>query len=179
MTTLDISEHLKSRHVDMNVHTVWLNYDEITAVFPLWDLSGRMVGYQTYRPLYDKHKDNHPKESRYYTYKTEQCNAVWGLESWKFSNTLFVTEGVFNAARLTYNGVSAVALLSNSPSKSLMGWLRIIQRTRPVVAVCDNDSAGKKLAKAGNIAVITESADLGDATEDEVKHIIKQYSTNK
>jgi hypothetical protein len=72
-----------------------------------------MTGFQQYRPAANKQKDNHPRDSRYFTYRKNRVVGVWGLESWSLSNTLFVTEGVFDAARLTARGYSAIATLSN------------------------------------------------------------------
>jgi hypothetical protein len=171
----DMYAHLKSRYLDSRLHTVWVDNELNAATFPLWDLSGRMTGYQTYRPLKDKVQNNHPTEGRYYTYRVANTASVWGLESWSLTNTLFVTEGIFDAARLTYNGASAVALLSNDPSTSTLQWLRTVKQFRRVVAVCDDDAPGRKLRKAGNQWVTLDSHDLGDADDQEVRLLLKTF----
>ena len=98
--------HIHNRHVDTDLHRVWVDDESRVAVFPLWNLSGEMTGYQAYRPDADKVKKN-DKYGRYYTYRGlklvrnhNKTVAVWGLESWNLSNTLFVTEGIFDAAAL-------------------------------------------------------------------------------
>ena len=90
---MTVLQNLRSRYFDMNLHTVWVDEDEGVATFPLWNLSGQLVGYQQYRPSANKKKDNHPKMSRYFTYRKNRVVGVWGLESWNLSDTLFVTEG--------------------------------------------------------------------------------------
>jgi hypothetical protein len=172
-----VLENLKSRHVDLNVHTAWVDEEEGVATFPLWNLSGQMVGYQQYRPAGDKKSFNHPKDGRYFTWRKDKVVGVWGLESWSFSNVLFVTEGVFDAARLTAHGVSAIATLSNDVDPSLKRWLWTIRKSRLVVAVCDNDAAGRKLASCGNrYHVMDEGKDMGDASDEYVRNFLKSYS---
>lgn len=174
---MTVLEHLHSRHFDTNVHTVWIDEAEGVATYPLWNLSGQMVGFQQYRPSATKKKDNHPRESRYFSWRKAKVVGVWGLESWKFSNVLFVTEGVFDAARLTSRGVSAIATLSNDVDDSLKRWLWTVRRFRTVVAVCDNDAAGRKLAKCGTLShVMEEGKDLGEASESYVTELIKKYT---
>ena len=99
---------------------------------------------------------------------------VWGLESWYASNTLYVTEGVFDAVRLVSLGLSAVAALSNDPDDSTLRWFWMVRRFRPVVVVRDNDNAGAKLAKLGHVDVTTGEKDLGDSTWDEVWRVVNE-----
>jgi hypothetical protein len=46
---------------------------------------------------------------------------------------------------------------------------------RRVIVVCDNDVAGKRLAKFGHQVVFTREKDLGDESEDFVLNLIKNY----
>lgn len=173
---MTVLENLKTRHFDLNVHTAWIDEDEGVATWPLWNLSGQMVGFQQYRPAATKKRDNHPRESRYFSWRKNKVVGVWGLESWTFSNTLFVTEGVFDAARLTSLGYSAIATLSNDVDDALKSWLWVVRQTRRVVAVCDNDAAGRKLSKCGNtFHVMEEGKDLGEASESYVQMLIQKY----
>lgn len=179
-------QHIHDRHVDTDLHFVWVDESERVAKFPLWNLSGQMVGYQAYRPDADKVQKNDQK-GRYYTYRGEKLVhkhsksvTVWGLESWRLSTTLFVTEGIFDAARLTELGMSAVAVLSNDPSTSTKNWLLCVRQMRPVVAVCDPGRAGHKLAKVGHFAHTVNvpglpDGDLGDAPQDYVMALAKAY----
>lgn len=174
---MTVLENLKSRYFDTNLHTAWVDEEEGVAAFPLWNLSGQMVGYQQYRPAGDKKAFNHPKDGRYFTWRKDKVVGVWGLESWSKSDTLFVTEGVFDAAKLTWFGYSAVATLSNDVDASLAKWLWTVAKSRLVVAVCDNDAAGRKLAKCGNqYHVMEEGKDMGDASEEYVRDFLKHYS---
>lgn len=174
---MTVLENLKSRHFDLSVHTAWVDEDEGVATFPLWNLSGQMVGFQQYRPAANKKRDNHPRDSRYFTWRKAKVVGVWGLESWKFSNTLFVTEGVFDAARLTYLGYSAIATLSNDVDDGLKRWLWTIRKIRPVVAVCDNDPAGRRLSKYGHLFhVMEDGKDIGEASDEYVANFLRNYS---
>ena len=169
-----ILEHLKERHVDLNLHRPWIDEDERVAVFYLYNLSGSIIGYQQYRPDADKMKDNHPKEGRYFTYRKQPTLAVWGVESLHLTpHVVFLTEGVFDAARLTERGYTALAVLTDDPTKDLRNWLSMLNRK--VVAVCDNDKAGRRLAKFGDVAVFTEDKDLGEATDEYVTRLLETY----
>lgn len=169
-----ILEHLKDRHVDLNLHRPWIDEDERVAVFYLYNLSGSIIGYQQYRPDADKMKDNHPKEGRYFTYRKQPTLAVWGVESLHLTpHVVFLTEGVFDAARLTERGYSALAVLTDNPTKDLRNWLSMLNRK--VVAVCDNDKAGRRLAKFGDVAVFTEDKDLGEADDEYVTRLLETY----
>lgn len=163
-----------SRHIDFNIHKVWLDEENCLATFPLWNLSGQLTGYQTYNPKADKFKSNDIK-GRYYTYRNKKAVSIWGLESWNFSNTLFVTEGIFDASRLTEWGCSAVALLSNNPNQSVKSWFSIIRQSRPVVSVSDPGDGGKYLKKLSHIDVPCENTDLGDSPDWVVDKLVKNY----
>jgi len=151
-----------------------LDEAERVATFYLWNLSGELVGYQQYRPEGEKKPQNNPKEGKYFTCRTQPTVAVWGVESLHLTpNVVFLTEGVFDAARLTERGYSALAALSNNPSQDLRNWLTFLNRK--VVAVCDNDTAGKRLAKFGDVAVFTEDHDLGDSSDEYVTRLLSQF----
>jgi hypothetical protein len=171
-----VATNLKDRHFNSSLHTAWVDEQEGVATFPLWNLSGQMVGFQQYRPTADKRKSNHPRDSRYFTWRKEKIVGVWGLESWNLSSILFVTEGIFDACRLTAIGYSAIATLSNDVDDSLKRWLFVVRQTRSVIAICDNDAAGRKLAKCGHVAhVMEEGKDLGEATNAYVQNLVKRY----
>ena len=64
--------------------------------FPLWNLSGQLVGYFTYLP--------------------KSTNTAWGLELLNPEKPyLLVVEGVFDAVKLHNLGVNALAVLANDP----------------------------------------------------------------
>lgn len=166
--------HLKYRHLDVALHRPIIDDEEGVATFYLWNLSGQMVGYQQYRPGADKQAKNHPKDGRYYTYRKQPTVAVWGVETLYLTpHVVFVTEGIFDACRLTERGVSALAVLSNDPSADVGNFLSMLNRL--VVVVADNDKAGRRLAKFGNVAVFTDEKDLGDANDEFVVNLVRRF----
>jgi hypothetical protein len=171
-----VLQHLRSRHFDTELHIAWVDESEGVATFPLWNLSEKLVGYQQYRPSGEKKIFNNPKEGRYFTFRKDRVVGVWGLESWKLSNTLFITEGIFDACRLTARGCSAVAMLANDLDNSTKEWIYSVRASRFVVAICDNDAAGRRLAKYGHAAHIVEGHDLGDSSEEYVTNLIMKYN---
>ena len=174
---MSLAQHLRTRYLDVNQHTVWVSELEQVAVVPLWNLSGQMTGYHHYRPDKEKSLNNHPYECRYFTRVTGTPVTVWGLESWNNSNTLFVLEGLFDAARVTWNGFSAVSVFSSDIGKPTLTWINLVKRFRPVVVVCDNDAAGSKLAKHGHASYTVQTGkDLNDADESEVQRFLKNYT---
>ena len=169
-----LKEHLKSRHLDLELHRPVLDEVEGVATFYLWNLSGQLVGYQQYRPLGEKKPQNNPKEGKYFTYRNQPTQTVWGVESLYLSpSVVFVCEGVFDAARLTERGFSALAVLSNNPNSDLRNWLTCLNRR--VVTVCDNDSAGLRLAKFGDCCVFTTDKDLGDSDTEYVSALLETH----
>lgn len=167
-------EHLKSRHVNLDLHKPTVDVENDVVTFYLWNLSGCLVGYQQYRRFGEKKPQNNPKEGKYFTYRKQPTLSVWGVESLHLSkNVVFVTEGVFDACRLTEKGYSALAVLSNNPNSDLKNWLNMLNRK--VVAVCDNDVAGKKLAKFGHESYFTTDKDLGESSDEEVEFLLKKY----
>lgn len=164
-----VEQNLIRRHLNIELHKPIICEEEGTATFYLWNLSGQLVGYHQYRPHQLEKKTNDPKNSRYFTYVKQPTIAVWGLESIFLKlGILFLTEGVFDAARLTAMGLPAIALLSCDPKKDTKNWLRMLNRR--IIAVCDNDlnGSGRKLAKFGDEAYYLESKDLGDSSDEEV-----------
>jgi len=173
-----VREHVKSRWVDDSRFKVWYDDSEDLATFPLWNLSGQLVGYQQYRPKADKRLSNLRYGSRYFTYCVGAKVRLWGMESWLQSQTLFLTEGVFKSARLSSLGYSSLALLSNDPDESTKRFLSIVMRMRKVVAVGDPGQPGKKLLKFGHVSYQMPRADVDEATEDELNEMFSSVGEN-
>lgn len=175
---MDIKTHLQQRHLNLELHRPILDGELNVATFLCWNLSGQLVGWQRYNPQGDK-KVYQSIHGRYYTYRSKryQTVVVWGLESLYISSgTIFLTEGIFDAARMTNLGYSALATMANNPPKDYKNWLQLLRR--PIVAVCDNDAAGRKLAKFGDfVEIVPESKDLGDAPESYVRFLVNKYAT--
>ena len=170
-----VAEHLKDRHLNLELHRPMVDEVERVATFFLYNLSGCLVGYQQYRPEGEKKPQNNPKQGKYFTYRKQPTLAVWGVESLHLSpNVVFLCEGVFDACRMTERGYSALAVLSNNTGSDLKNFLFMLNRK--VVAVCDNDDAGHKLAKFGDVAVFCEDHDLGDSSEEFVNTLVLKYA---
>lgn len=168
---MDMVQHLKDRWFDPILYpTVSVDGTEMTL--PLYNMSGKMVGYQTYNPTLPKCHVDDPRQARYFTWVTKPSGsknselAVWGLETVHWADSvLFLTEGVFDACRLHWYGLPAVAVLSNNPVH-LVDWLKALPSKK--VACVQGDSAGLKLAKYGDRSVmLPEGKDVGDLNEDE------------
>ena len=167
--------HLQSRYMNLDRHVVWIAKNEYCAVFPMWNLSGQLSSYQNYCPDKSKyHTNNSPKDSKYFTYRKAECWVPWGLESLYFDDgPVFVTEGIFDACRLTNHGATALATLTNNPPWDFRNFLSFLPR--PVVAVLDNDPAGKKLAKCGDYVETVPQGDLGNSDESYVHYLLNKY----
>ena len=46
-----MTDHLESRHLDVELHRPMVDDQERVATFYLWNLSGQLVGYQRPLPL--------------------------------------------------------------------------------------------------------------------------------
>lgn len=175
---MKVSEYLQSRHVNLSLHRPVVDEEERVATFFLYNCSGQLVGYQQHRPDAPKTPQKHgPKLARYFTYRKQPTHSLWGLESLYQSNgVVFLTEGLFDAARLTEKGQSALACLCNNPQRDLKNWLDSL--ARPVVVVADNDKAGKALAKFGNFCEVCPEpgSDLSDSSEDFVNWLVQKYA---
>lgn len=89
---------------------------------------------------------------------------------------LFPTEGIFDAARLTERGASAVAMLSSN-AKHMATWLRIVRASRPTVAICDTGPAGSAMAKlAHSVRQMPDDFDFGDAPCDFLDALLVRYA---
>jgi len=173
-----VTEYLLRRHLNLNLHRPIVNEAERTATFLLYNLSGQLVGYQQHRPDASKTPQKMgPREARYFTYRKQPTHGVWGLETFCLSGgPVFVTEGVFDAARLTAVGQTALATCCNDPQRDLGNWLQCL--ARPVVVVADNDKAGRMLAKFGNYVEYCPEAgqDLGDCPQEFVDFLVEKYN---
>lgn len=169
-----LTEHLLSRHMNLQLHHPVLDEVEDVATFYLWNLSGKLCGYQQYRRFGEKKPNNNPKEGKYFTHRKLPTVTVWGVESLHLSpNVVFVTEGVFDACRMTNVGYSAVAVLGNDPPYDVGQWLNALGRK--VVVVADNDKAGLNLAKFGQYVEFTDEKDLGDSDQFYVNFLVEKY----
>lgn len=145
---MDLHAHLVYRGMVPEMYNISYDNENSVVTFFLYNLSGRIVGYQQYRPDSMQKKTNDPKDARYYTYSPAMTDVMFGLEALRHKNTqpLYVVEGVFKAANLTRLGYDSIAVLTSDP-KRMRPFFRILKATRPIIGIGDNDPAGKKLVK--------------------------------
>ena len=174
---MNIYEHLRQRHMSLELHRPIVDEQRCIVTYLLYNLSGQIVGYQQYNPNGEKGVFNSKERGRYYTYRKAPTVTVWGVESlYQSTGPIYLTEGVYDAARMTERGQSALATLCNNPPRDYRNWLRMLGR--PIVAVCDNDEAGCKLAKYGDyVEVVPDGKDLGDSSDEYVEYLVGKYAT--
>lgn len=169
----NIEQHLKARGLDPEKTKVITDLATNTAVFLLYNLSGKLVGFQQYYPQGPKNikAGMDPRLAKYFTWVTREGNkkslAVWGLETVDKRPFMFLTEGIFDAIKLQNEGLPAIAVLGNDP-KMLQPWLKALQKY--VIAVTDNDAAGRKLKNLADLSLSTPEPykDLGEMPQDEI-----------
>ena len=70
-----VAQHLKDRHLNLELHRPMVDEVERVATFYLWNLSGQLTGYQQYRPEGEKKPQN--KQGKYFTYRKQPTLSVW------------------------------------------------------------------------------------------------------
>ena len=181
----DIKSELIKRGLDLNnpnTPVIIDDKEEDVAYFPLYNMSGKFVGYQRYFPKSEKGTisnkiDN--KLKKYYTYVTKENPekkinqiAVYGLQSLDNRMYMFVTEGIFDINKIINLGEPGIAVLMNDP-KLLKPWLKALQKK--VIVIADNDQAGNKLKRIANKVYNPPKQfhDVGDMSQEEVNNFIK------
>lgn len=153
----------------------WIDYESEIIRFPVWALNGALIGYQRYVWFAPKIRSN-DSEGRYITKIREahQKTAFWGLEYFdKTPKILFVTEGIWDAIRCINAGYSCIAAFTATPSKQLKAYLRLLNPHRPIVVICDNDDAGKKLAKLGDFSFTPSTGkDMSDMSPEQAQEFL-------
>lgn len=169
-----ILQHLSSRYLQAPT----ISTTEDAVVFPLWNLSGQLVGYQQYRPFAEtKQNPERPSEAKYFTYLPTTKVTAYGLEFLNYDDPLlFIVEGVFDAVRFHNMRLNCLAVLSCDP-KHLKEWLRLLPFYK--VAVCDDDEAGMKLAKYGDYYVRCEEGNDPASEHQLFLNAIDRVSRNK
>lgn len=174
MTDSEVSFHLAftRRFIPlMMCDSTWIGGGR--ATFALWNLSGQLVGYQTYTPHAPKGRQENPRDQRYFTYVTPGQLGVWGLESLNVRRrVLYLAEGIFEACLLHRLGYAAIAVLGNDP-QHLKSWLRTLSvRT---VAILQGDGPSQHLRKYADSAIqLATGTDLADYSFLEINTLITE-----
>lgn len=168
---MEVLENLKSRGLTSST-PVFIDEEEGVATFLLYN-GNKLVGYQQYRPNADKKKKNHPREGRYFTYLPKETDGLYGLEQDAGCGTLFVVEGIFKAIKLHNLGYNAISPLGATP-KRLKPYFKILRATRRLVALGDDDPAGRELVRIVRRGTTTP-VDLDEMSDAEVHELVKEY----
>lgn len=171
-------KHLKSRRLYPKYYKCHLDEESGIATFFIFNLSGQLVGYQTYNPHMPKFRTNlTPQEQRYFTYitgrKDTRMNAFWGLDRYDYTKEIvFITEGIFDACVFHNLGYNAFACLANNPKK-----LRTVFKTmnHRFIGIADGDDAGALLVETiDEIIQMPSGKDPNDLTDKELVIILKE-----
>jgi len=165
--------HLISRGMDPSRYPISYDPEEGIITFLLFNYNGGIVGYQQYRPdQASKQKKNDPKTGRYFTYLPKDTDGVFGLDVLDHTDrTIYIVEGVFKAAVLHRLGFNALAVLTSTP-KRLKPWFRILRQTWNLVAIGDNDDAGRKLVNIVKRG-FQSPQDLDEMSDEEILELLK------
>ena len=181
-----IEKHLTDREVNIKnpqKYPVFIDKEKDVAYFPLFNLSGKFVGYQRYNPKGTKGKESYKlsnSDKKYFSYVTKEnpekkvsSIALYGLHTLDNRSYVFIVEGIFDAMKLIKLGEPVVAVMANDPKK-IKNFFFILQKKTIVIA--DNDNAGKKLKKLGKISYSTPEPykDLGEMPLKKVKEFIDE-----
>lgn len=176
---LNVATHLRERGVEMSLYNS-IVIAEDRATFLLYTLSGKLSGFQTYKPGAPKTTEKgakglSPRELRYFTYMTRATQGVldnalfFGFETFDWRRSIcFVVEGIFDAVKLHSLGFNAVAVLANAPA-TFRSWKRCYPHVR-FVCLADNDAAGAQLAEQcdASFTVPEQFKDVGEMPLDEL-----------
>lgn len=147
--------HLRKRGLS-RLHSFWSTGAlpdtpmEEHVVFPLLTVDGKYIGHQRYFWRRPKLRSNDEQGRYITTFLPEyKLTGFYGWQNCFGYGPLFVTEGIWDAIRVSNCYVDCIALLCNSPSKQLKDLIRKIAMGRPIVSLLDNDEnkAGEKLAR--------------------------------
>jgi hypothetical protein len=169
---MTLYEHLKARGLDANDYQCVLDEDEYVATFFLFNLNGRITGYQRYNPRSTDKKANDPKLGRYYTYTPRGTDAIFGLETDDGRGPLFVVEGVFKQSAVRRAGFNCIAVLGSDP-KRLRPWFGIVRESRKLISIGDNDPAGEKFVRRVGYGC-TSPVDLDEMDVNDVRDLCEK-----
>lgn len=167
-----VRNHLISRGMNPDLYKIYYDEDEKIATFQLWNFSGKFVGYQQYRSnIVEKKKKNDPASGRYFTYLPRETDGIFGLDQINYEDrNLYIVEGIFKASVLHRLGYNAIAVLTSTP-KRLKPWFRILKVTWNLIAIGDNDSAGRRLINiVGN--GFQSPIDLDEMSDEDIKKLL-------
>ena len=126
----ELERHLLSRGCDPKRYACHLDNEEFVATFMLYAPgTGKLVGYQQYRPFAPKTSDAAAKglarqSLRYFTHDVEGELALFGTETLSmYDGPVYLVEGIFDAVKLHALGLACLAVLGNGavPKRGVKG----------------------------------------------------------
>lgn len=180
----DIYLNLLERGIDPNRRDVVIDKKSNVATFLIYNLHGQLVGTQKYNPKGSKDVFD-PDLMKYYTYAAPDSFrgkkiVVWGLADLnKSQNNVYIVEGIFDAAKIHKTNRNALAMLTGTPSKEMLGFLYLLPFKK--IAILDNDEGGSKSKFPKMDCYLTPSPykDLGEMPLKEADLFLTQIEQNK
>jgi hypothetical protein len=159
--------------------SAWIDKENEVVTFPLWNLSGQLVGYQKYRWDKPKANSNNPLEQRYFTRLARGVIGIYGLQNLPvgYLGPIYIVEGVWEAIVGDSYGITCVAILGVNKagvSKSVLGWINSLPND--IIPLCQADKAGQCLSKINPNRAIYLQKDLDDLIIESPK---RSYATIK
>lgn len=141
MTEKDLTLHLFQRKFYRFRNVI---FGEGVVYFKLWNLSGKLVGFQRYKPFGEKYsgskrqKENTKKDNklRYLTYCSEGEIGVYGLETYNPDKPLLISEGIFDINMFHNIGLSGISVLTNNPEHARQ-FIKLLPNRK--IAILDNE----------------------------------------
>lgn len=148
---MDTLSYLESRHCNTELYP-GLEVDlEGRAWFPLYECT-KQCGYFIINPNGSKEGKNQSWKTCKYT--NLGTRAMFGMQQLDPNKkSIYVVEGVLDACRLHKLGYNALAVYSNTLSEEFKQQLDLLSYQYRLVAICDGDNAGRKLANHFNQSI--------------------------
>lgn len=162
--------HLLNRGMNPNLYP-FAGIERDVARFPMYDFSGRMTGFNQYRPNGEKKAPNDPQLGKYFSYVSDKQVSVFGLESFLFSKQIYLVGGMFKAATLHRLGYTALRVSGVSP-KALLPQLQLLRR--PWYAIGDNDLEG--VTFVSRYGGFQSPCDVDEMPDEAVHQMLEQLS---
>lgn len=172
--TMDFSEHLHNRGLRPWHHLLGLDHASETVHFPLYGPNFRLVGYQRYfwRGTKKSNSNQLGNAAKYFTWITPAYRpyGVYGLDNCFGYGPLFITEGIWDAISIGNCWRDCIAVLSATPARELREWIQLLFGNRLIIAICDRDGTGGKLARIAHRALTIPAPwkDSNEMPEDEL-----------
>lgn len=142
--------------------------DDVATV-SLYDFGGRLSGFQQYRPDGEK-KVSNKTSGKYWSYVPNGGVGVFGFESWRFSETVYLVGGMFKATTLHRLGYTALHVSAVS-YKYLRPQLRLTGR--PFRGIGDADEEGAQFA--GRYNGFQSPVDVDEMSDEDVHGMLNAF----